>query len=484
PPDAEPDTAIGPETVVPITSCASHCGVYLENNDCHCHESCLGDGSCCSDFMAVCGCKNDAACDDGNDCTTDTCKASGYCFQQPMKSCCLQDTECSGGDACHTPKCISGTCTLQPMDCDDGIDCSQDYCDAGTCQHKTAATQCLIDGLCHKAGDQEPDSGGCATCDPAKNQSGWTAKAGMCAVGGECVKSGVAKSPTETCAVCDPSKSTTDWSVKSGTCLIDGACYTSGQANASSECQVCVPATSATGWSGKAGTCSIDGTCYKAGDKDPANACRSCDPTKSTAAWSVAAGYCFIDGVCVASGGKEPSSGGCKVCDTKTPGAWTQKVAGTSCSAGSSCITGAKCDAAGACSGTKAPNCCVTDDDCAGDPSLSPEACQFKGCDKVTTKCLLKQTPGCCTTGVCCDVSSMTFKPVNTVCGTMKQGEEYKCDGATVLKRLIYAGCTGNSASQCYSSTPGYGEWTVSLTCSVGDTCVPNGTGMPSCKPQ
>lgn len=397
-----------PDTVVPITSCASHCGVYLESNDCHCHESCLGDGSCCSDFVAVCACKNDANCDDANDCTTDTCKSSGYCFQQPMKSCCLDDSACSGGDTCHTPKCISGTCTLQPMDCDDGIACTQDYCDAGTCQHKTAAAQCLIDGLCQKAGDQDPVSGGCATCDPAKSQSAWTAKAGMCAVGGDCVKSGVAKSPSALCAICDP--------------------------------------------------------------------------TKSTSAWSVTTGYCFIDGVCAASGAKEASSGGCKVCDTKTPSAWTVKPAGTTCSAGSSCITGAKCDAAGSCSGTKAANCCVTDDDCTGDPSLSPEPCQFKGCDKITTKCILKQLPGCCTTGVCCDAGAMTYKEVGTPCNTMVVDWQYKCDADQGLKRPIYYGCTGTDASKCSSSVPGYGDWVTSLKCSMGDICVDNGTGSLSCK--
>jgi hypothetical protein len=471
-----------PDTVVPITSCASHCGVYLESNDCHCHESCLGDGSCCSDFVAVCACKNDANCDDANDCTTDTCKSSGYCFQQPMKSCCLDDSACSGGDTCHTPKCISGTCTLQPMDCDDGIACTQDYCDAGTCQHKTAAAQCLIDGLCQKAGDQDPVSGGCATCDPAKSQSAWTAKAGMCAVGGDCVKSGVAKSPSALCAICDPTKSTTDWSVKSGSCLIDGACYSSGQANPGSDCQVCNATTSATAWSGKSGTCAIDGVCYKAGDVDPTSTCRKCDPTKSTSAWSVTTGYCFIDGVCAASGAKEASSGGCKVCDTKTPSAWTVKPAGTTCSAGSSCITGAKCDAAGSCSGTKAANCCVTDDDCTGDPSLSPEPCQFKGCDKITTKCILKQLPGCCTTGVCCDAGAMTYKEVGTPCNTMVVDWQYKCDADQGLKRPIYYGCTGTDASKCSSSVPGYGDWVTSLKCSMGDICVDNGTGSLSCK--
>lgn len=480
--DSVSQADVGPETVAPITSCASHCGVYLENNDCHCHESCLGDGSCCADFSAVCGCKKDADCDDANDCTADTCKVSGYCFQQPMKSCCLSDSECSGGDACHTAKCLSGTCTLQPMDCNDGIDCTQDFCDKGDCQHKTAPTQCLIDGACHKTGDQDPESGGCATCDPLKSQTAWSLKVGMCSIGGECIKSGAFKSPTETCAVCDPTKSTTSWSAKTGTCQIDGACYKAGELNPNSTCQLCDPAASGTGWSGKSGSCSIDNLCWKAGDVDPANPCRSCDPLKNKNDWTVKTGSCFIGGACVASGASATGSGGCQVCDTKTPTAWTIK-AGIACNAGSSCITAAKCDAAGACTGTKTAGCCVNDDDCAADPKLSPGPCEIKGCDTSKGLCVLKPKVGCCTQGVCCDVASMTMKPVNSVCGTFAKDYEYKCDGDAGYKRPIYDGCTGTEASKCSSSTPGYGDWVVSLKCSTGSVCmVDPSTGFPKCK--
>lgn len=471
----------GPETKPTITSCASHCGVYLEDNPCHCHESCLGEGSCCADFSAVCKCSKDAECDDANDCTADSCKPSGYCFQQPQKSCCLSDSECGGGDACNTAKCISGTCTLQPMDCDDGIACTADFCDKGECQHKIQSAQCLIDGSCYKAGAADTASGGCGSCDPIKSQTTWTAKAGSCAIDGQCLASG-AVNPAAECAVCNPAKSTTSWSAKSGSCWIDGTCYKSGDAGPGGGCLVCDPSSSQNSWSGKSGFCAIDATCYANGTGNPSNPCEVCDTGKSKVAWSAKPGFCNLDGQCVADGKTADGSGGCKVCDAKQPTAWVIKT-GASCNSGSICISAAKCDASGQCLGTQKPGCCAQDKDCDSDPKLAPGPCEFKGCNTTSGSCELKTTPGCCTSGVCCDAFSKTFKPQGTVCGTLALDYEFKCEGDTGYKRARYAGCTGSDASKCSSMSSGFGEWVVAKKCSIGDICVVDGSsGSLLCK--
>lgn len=43
---------------------------------------------------------------------------------------CRTDRECSGGDACQRGRCDAGRCALAPVDCDDGDDCTVDTCDA------------------------------------------------------------------------------------------------------------------------------------------------------------------------------------------------------------------------------------------------------------------------------------------------------------------------------------------------------------------
>ena len=68
-------------------------------------------------------------CDDGNDCTTDTC-TEGVCTFTPD---CTDDADCDDGDACTTGVCTAeGCCEYTPITCDDGNDCTTDTCDPAT----------------------------------------------------------------------------------------------------------------------------------------------------------------------------------------------------------------------------------------------------------------------------------------------------------------------------------------------------------------
>jgi len=72
-------------------------------------------------------CSVDSQCDDGNQCTTDTCDA-GTCLNVALG--------CDDGDACTTDACDPGTgnCASTPVDCDDGVACTVDTCNASTGQ--------------------------------------------------------------------------------------------------------------------------------------------------------------------------------------------------------------------------------------------------------------------------------------------------------------------------------------------------------------
>lgn len=391
----------------PITSCKGLCGQFVEDGACHCNAGCVAAKNCCDDYAVQCSCSTAVDCNDGNDCTTDTCD-KGFCKQIPFLGCCTSDADCTGGTACKPATCTAGSCSLQAKNCDDGLACTTDVCDPsdGSCVHKLQVDKCEIDGKCFNAKDPDPTSNGCGTCDPKTNQLAWAVT---------------------------PNK-----------CLIDGACVSSGTVS-------------------------------------PTAACASCDPTKSTAAWTVAAGQCLIGGVCVATAAVADGSFGCKVCDpVKSTSAWAIKIG--SCNDTNVCTTGDACDPKGACVGKPKAGCCSSDADCAG-VQPPPGVCQMAAC--VSGTCVVQADPNCCTSGVCCNVSTQTLQPAGTVCDTTTVVDtQYQCSagGDAVQKRNQYYGCNGTSPNKCTSSTPAWGPWKTSLQCSSGDVCTPGTGSQPTCQ--
>ena len=464
----------------PVTSCKGHCFLVLEDNPCSCNQGCIAQGNCCLDFESTCKCATVESCNDQSDCTSDSC-VNGYCKNIPTGgSCCGNDSECTGGNACKTAKCLNGICGLVEKPCDDGFSCTTDFCDVatGTCAHGNLSGTCFIDGACRKAGDVDPSSAGCASCDPAKDTKGWSLKPATCSIDGKCIKSGEV-SPAATCAVCDSTKATDKWSVKSGNCFISDKCFANGAPNPDKpECEICDAGASPSNWSGKPGLCAIDGKCYPADTPNPASPdCSVCDPTKSKSAWSVKNGFCSLEGKCVADGKAADGSFGCKICDAKKPDAWVFKT-GNTCDDGLFCTSATKCDATGACVGNKVPNCCTEDASCVNLPS-KPESCQKNVCNKSSGKCEIAEVANCCAGGVCCDIAAGTYKPQKTVCNnSMALGLEYQCNGQAVEKRSLYPGCTGASPSKCSGDAVnlGYGSWLP-----TGKVCKPDGDPPTVC---
>jgi len=99
------------------------------------------DGQCLAQGM------ND--CDDGNDCTADSCEPSNGCLHDA-----LHGVQCDDGNGCTTGDiCDHGVCVGEGMACNDGNPCTDDVCDPGTgCSHLFNLKPCDDGNIC-TAGD-------------------------------------------------------------------------------------------------------------------------------------------------------------------------------------------------------------------------------------------------------------------------------------------------------------------------------------------
>ncbi len=110
-------------------------------------------------------CEVDNDCDDGNECTTDTCPDYGaQCVHTQIPDCCHDDSECSTTLACHVATCDTQNTHLCQVNavadgtaCDDNQLCTtDDACVSGVCTGVpvvcTNSGPCIIGGLCDPGG--------------------------------------------------------------------------------------------------------------------------------------------------------------------------------------------------------------------------------------------------------------------------------------------------------------------------------------------
>jgi hypothetical protein len=295
-------------------------------------DQCFAGGACSGTTAA---CQDDEACDDGKDCTADTCDRATYtCGHELVAGHCLIAGTCAldgalqgatGNASCH--RCVAATpdawkdlvggeacddgdaatvfdvcgaggvcagttagCRTDGA-CGDGLDCTTDHCNLTTyeCEHAVVAGACRIDGACVVDGALEASTGNasCRTC-VAATSGAWTVL-----VGGEACDDGNAATVSDACheggacagqvagcldnSACDDGKScTTDTcNLAIYTCqnvLMDGACW-------------------------------IDGACHLAGETPANNTCEACNPVVNPMQWTllVEPRACGIAGIC--SGG-------------------------------------------------------------------------------------------------------------------------------------------------------------------------------------
>ncbi len=221
-----------------------------------------------SGFAGTAECNSDEDCNDGVDCTIDTCPA-GSCVYTPDDGNCPDDgLFCNGtefcdavagcshtGDPCPPSEvCIEDTDTcgecLEDGDCDDGVACTDDTCVGGSCVFTANDANCPDDGLfCN--GREFCDA--VADCDHT---------------GDPCAPAQVCDEDTDTCedcladGDCDDGVACTDDTCDEGSCV-----FTPNDANCPDDGLFC----------NGAEFCEAVGDCSHAGD--PCQIGETCDET-------------------------------------------------------------------------------------------------------------------------------------------------------------------------------------------------------------
>lgn len=132
-----------------------------EDNDCDGfldEESCDDGVDCTLDTCnAQLGCEHtpaDLLCDDDNPCTTGSCDLLDGCSFLPVAGACDDGNPCTSGDQCQGASCVGevvAKCCLEDGECDDGNSCTADLCDGDThlCEHFSGPMDleaCDLDG--------------------------------------------------------------------------------------------------------------------------------------------------------------------------------------------------------------------------------------------------------------------------------------------------------------------------------------------------
>ncbi|KAM9990402.1 hypothetical protein ACTFIY_006439 [Dictyostelium cf. discoideum] len=118
-----------------------------DGNSCMIQPKNCSDGDACSDPSCVSGgiCMlTPVNCDDGDDCTFDSCSSTVGCIHTNISNCVeCQNIACITTDFCNVKICTNNgtTCDIVPKTCDDGDSCTIDSCisPSGACQHEPIA---------------------------------------------------------------------------------------------------------------------------------------------------------------------------------------------------------------------------------------------------------------------------------------------------------------------------------------------------------
>ena len=411
-----------------------------------CSNTPIGGGKTCDDGDPCTGadvcdgamCLGDALlCDDNNPCTADVCLSELGCIHKPLQGIgCDDDSKCTKSDIC-----VDGSCVGVPLVCDDGNDCTTDSCIAelgkckaiarddgaacitdgipctqdiclnAKCTHSLVVSGfCLIDGACISGGASHPAKA-CFGCLPAASTTGWSLLVGAacedgnaCTVNTACTVTGACLGPPWDCDdndactldACSPQAIGKDPCLhvsKSGACD-DGSACTTGDVCKTGVCQgvnaICDDENPCT-----LDACSPSSGCYATQLAD-GSACASDDIACTVDACEdgdcnhlLTADSCWIGGACVAAGQAAPGSP-CSTCQPKiAPKAWSPN-SGSTCDDGDPCSGGDVC----------------TNGVCGGDPA--------KACDdnNPCTKDSCSATTGCshaAVTGICSDGDPCTI---------------------------------------------------------------------------
>ncbi len=182
------------------------CDNIPEDTECDNQQYCDGAETCDPAVGCVAGTPVD--CDDGVDCTTDTCnEATDSCDNVANNAYCDNGLYCDGVETCSaTLGCQAGTV----VDCDDGVDCTDDSCNETTnsCDNVANNANCDNGLFCD----------GVETCDPTLD----------CQTGSDPCPGSMCSEDDDMCVECivdgdcDDGNACTEDSCDNGTCVNDG----------------------------------------------------------------------------------------------------------------------------------------------------------------------------------------------------------------------------------------------------------------------
>lgn len=124
-------------------------------------------------------CNSDPACDDGFECTIDTCGADNLCRHVEI------DERCGAGEVCESGRgCVTSASCDTDEECDDSIACTVDSCGAGNiCNHIAVNERCGAGESCDRSmGCVGPT--GCTTDAECDDEVACTRD--VCTAGGTC----------------------------------------------------------------------------------------------------------------------------------------------------------------------------------------------------------------------------------------------------------------------------------------------------------
>jgi hypothetical protein len=364
---------------------------------------------------------------DENGCTADVCM-EGTCTHVPLTTgACDDSNTCTKKDQCQ-----EGVCTGEPYPCDDGLDCTTDSCNGdGTCEAPILPGFCLVGNACYAADDPAPASAGCAYCAPEASQAAWTLmpEKSACDDGNLCTSfdhcaAGICTGEAKTCEdglectadACNPADGACTAPLQPGWCLILGECVTAATSpgGPDSGCLICKPSEKTDGWTlhneGMAcddlSGCSADSVCHlgaceavgalcddgKTCTKDSCTADNTCEhapvpddsPCESddvacttdvclqgTCSHPLAKDMCRIEGECVQAGSKAPSN----VCRSCQPAldedGWSPVPDDSPCESDDVACTEDRCEK-GTCTHGLAAGYCLIDTVCTAGGAESP----------------------------------------------------------------------------------------------------------------
>jgi len=191
-------------------SCDPDTGCVHTQNEAPCQD---GDVCTVGDQCGGGECLSGGAldCDDGNVCTDDSCDPAIGCVHESNHLACDDGNACTTGDQCSEGSCVGGNLP----DCDDGNVCTTDWCEpAAGCLNDFNSAPCDDDDLC-TMGDQ-CSGGECVSGDQLDCDDGNVCTDDLCNALAGCVHS-------NNVADCDDNNTCT-----TGDSCVDGKCVGAG----------------------------------------------------------------------------------------------------------------------------------------------------------------------------------------------------------------------------------------------------------------